>query len=250
MLVVIPYFDGDEALAKSMLEWCIALDGSTPNHTCLLVTCSSHPSEVGTLANRYFKSVSLLHYEEGRWKGWPLGPNRAFRSAALHVQSKHQGPWMWLEPDCVPLRTNWLDAIETVHQSGGKPFSGYVVDAETSPARMTYMAGCGVYPHNLHRYSVNPFLVEKIPFDVSMSPHVRHLVHRMNGLIQHEATDKPAPFMSDDEVDARIPMRAALFHKCKDNSLISLLRHQLDTKVRRFAWKKKPRIRREKAING
>ncbi len=239
MLVVLPYHEADKPLALNLLRWLVKMDDEAPEHQCLVVTPCEDATDVGELAGRYFDSVSLLQYQEGRWTGWPLGPNRAFRTAAVHIQTKFTIPWLWLEPDCVPLRSRWLDALQTGYDAMRKPFAGYIVEPEQNQHHVRYMAGCGIYPHNVHRYSVNAFLCEKTPFDMAMGPQIMHHVGPLNGLVHHEVTSSPQPFLSDDDVDARIAPGVALYHKCKDGSLLKILNRQVDSKSRRYAWKKK-----------
>ena len=237
MLVVLPIHDGDKALAIELLRWMRRLDAQGVGFTCMVVAPDDIDiSDVGLEAQLYFGSVECLTYTQGRHKGWPQGPNRSFQTAAKFIQENCQDtPWLWLEPDCVPTRVGWLNLLADAHATMRRPFSGFVVPKGANTVSFEYMAGCGIYPWNLYKYCSSVFLVEKAPFDVFLGPFVLPLVGRMNGLIQHEVTATPESFKTNADVDRRVPIGCALFHKCKDASLIRILDRQRAGKFRRFA---------------
>src|SRR6478736_3762103 len=72
------------------------------------------------------------------------GPNSLWRTAAwyFHLPTL-KGPWMWLEPDAIPLCRDWYDVMVAEYRQSQKPFYGAMVQSPNS--NDTHMSGCGIY---------------------------------------------------------------------------------------------------------
>jgi hypothetical protein len=241
MLVVMPFYSGDAELLMTLLTWMGRLrdrDENYVDHQCLLVC----PKEVDATehlkkARELFGKAEVLQFSEGRWKGWPLGPNRAFITAATHIANNIPcAAWYWMEPDVVPLCYGWIQKLQRACVNPHKPFFGFY---GATPGGTVYMAGCGVYPRDIRRRASNAWFCETTAFDIAIGPQISNYVTPLNGLLWNEGntggiTELDGHFEDCDAIDRRIPKGAILFHKCKDASLIKLLEEQRQLRILRF----------------
>lgn len=226
MLIVLPFNDKDKALAVLLAEWIRDL-GGVHRHQCLLVHHASTPAgEVIDPLRAAFHNVVAMPLRDADPKSWPQGPNLMFRRAALQIhhlattQPATKTPWLWMEPDAIPLKASWLDEIEAEYTRGRRPFMGAAVNHPNTPVHMT---GIAVYPHDAP--IVAPLLVtcEAAAFDMNAKGETLPRMHPTN-LIQHEW--RPAPFATVADLE-RLQPHAAIYHQDKDGGLIRLLRTSL-----------------------
>jgi hypothetical protein len=72
-------------------------------------------------------SVELVDTGNEFPDGWFMGPNRMFHWVGTHLHLEaNQHSWLWLEPDCCPMRPGWADALEQEYRDAKKPFMGFV----------------------------------------------------------------------------------------------------------------------------
>lgn len=245
MILCLPFCAKDGALAIANLEWIAELDPALPYH-CLLSHDDSTPPAIiermSAMANRTFQKVSVMWYPTPEKKYWPAAPNWAFQNAARYVAHFFpQDSWLFLEADATPIRKGWLQALEEAHIKGGKAISGHVVDGLGHPN------GVAIYPPMVSAYSQQAMTVEETAWDVVIGATVdKEHIHNIGigaydgqpsrHLIQHcwnmdEKTGEPTnghgyspTFKSVDEVVRKIDLNAAIYHRCKDGSLIRFLR--------------------------
>lgn len=256
--VVIPYCERDMAQAKDLLLWIQELSGvkKLPN-PCLLVADNkilpTDAAEVLRVAKAAFKSVKQVRLpyniklRQNGSSGWPLGANWMFYCTCIYIAMTETEPWLWLEPDCLPLKPGWLEKIEAEYAIAQKPFLGPVIETQNKSFRPQYLNGTSVYPANALRYFHDP-LKDFLngggnAFDVAGSSQTVPNAH-FSALIQHGYTDdkginhwgthpnEPLVFKTgradgDGEnvvTTAVIHRETVLFHPCKNGSLIELLR--------------------------
>lgn len=245
MILVLPFCAKDAGLAADNLRWMAELDSNLP-YECLLSHDTDTPAasvkEIQELAGRLFPKVSTMWYPAPDKKYWPAAPNWAFQSAANYVAHFYpKESWLFLEADATPIRAGWLQAIEAEHIKGGKAFTGHVVDG------MGHPNGVAVYPPMVSAYSPQAMQVQDTAWDVVIGATVdkEHIhnagIGEYNGkpsvhLIQHcwnmhEETGLPTnghgyspTFKSVDDVIRKVDLNAAIYHRCKDGSLIKWLR--------------------------
>lgn len=186
-----------------------------------LVSVEQTQELMNVLKAAEFKSVTGIRLRDESQTGWPLGPNMMFRAAVEHIRTTIRQPFLWLEPDMIPLREGWMDCIANEYKRAGRPFMGAVFDKPWK-----HMVGIGCYPVNIAQF--NPYCVSmtQLPFDVVRSELTLRHCHSTE-LIQHEWGDIPTntPWtFPDQESVTRIRNNAVLFHRCKDRSLIARLR--------------------------
>lgn len=239
MIVVIHFCTKDVDLAIKNLNWWIYLDGKA-ELDCVLsyddITPANKVAEVEGLASRYFKSVQTFWYPAPIRKTWPYAPNWAWQETARYMAATHSKPWLWLESDAVAIRKGWLVDIAKEHYRVGKAFSGHVVTG------MAHVNGVCVYPPIVAQYARDCLHVTEIAWDVVLGGELardgdllQH-VHPAHTLFQHcwcinpadgkawNGSGEVATFKSTHDVIRLVDLTMAIFHRCKDGTLIDMLK--------------------------
>jgi hypothetical protein len=159
LAIVLPFIEREMPQVVRLLEWMAKLSGQLDRTLYLLPFKGVGIAEVRALAAAAFGDVQVIPDAEGvegcDWKSDnkvrdAAGPNSLFRQAAWFFELRRTlGPWLWLEPDCVPLVTGWADRIEAAYRASGKPFMGAVMRwQQNGSAPNEYLNGAGIYPQN------------------------------------------------------------------------------------------------------
>lgn len=218
MRCAIGYYQGDLDQAQRLATWMKRL-GPYTNHTLVVAR------DIST-DQRPFHDIGFEHVEEiiiadDIWNKWPESCNNAFQHIARHIQfHPDPTPWLWLEPDVVPLRTGWLDAIEAEYKACGKPFLGDYVSVPNIP---DHMSGVAVYPADMVRNAGLALITSELAWDMAA---ISQTLPKMakSSLIMHAW--KHPRFENKEQIWREIfafkPM-CVLFHADKSGSLIELL---------------------------
>jgi hypothetical protein len=131
--------------------------------------------------------------ENHKIQAWPHGPNLVFQQILwLYNYNKIAGPFLWCEPDAIPVKPTWLDDLFSEYEQGQKPFMGAFVDTLVLEGQRTpkHMSGNGVYPDK--PFNLAPLLMEarNTPFDVYAAKQIVNNCH-FTKLIQHERGVEP-----------------------------------------------------------
>lgn len=151
MICVFSTFSGDVDRLHNLLTWIGDL-GGCKNHTALLVADFATPfpecAKAKKLALQSFGQVRCIS-NGASVKGWPQGPNSLFWAAAKYIEGMMEAPWLLCESDCVPLRSGWLDAIESEYSGLTVPMGDlYGGLASDTGLPMRALSGIAVYPPN------------------------------------------------------------------------------------------------------
>jgi hypothetical protein len=152
MAIVLPFIEREREQVLRLLAWIAKLSGSPLRRALYLVPFKGlRIDDVLTAGRTAFVDVQVIADSEGAASDWKkddkvrdaAGPNSLFRQAAwfFHLRPK-TGPWLWLEPDCVPLVPAWDEAIELAYRASGKPFFGAKMKFKTGDE---YLNGAAVY---------------------------------------------------------------------------------------------------------
>lgn len=235
LILVLPFCTKDGDLALQNLRWIAELDPHLP-FDCILSHDTETPkslvAQMAHEASSVFRSVKTIWYPAPQKKYWPAAPNCAFQNVARYMAHYHKGcHWLFLEADATPIRSGWLQQLEAEYVRGGRPFMGHVVHG------MGHANGCMVYPSDVAAYSYGAMMVDETAWDVVLGKEVdKALIHPANDIIRHcwnmdERTGLPTnghgyspTFKSVHDVVSKVDMNAALYHRCKDGSLIHWLR--------------------------
>lgn len=235
MLCVIPFFAGDKDQAVRLAHWIRDL-GGVKNHDCLLVVDESTTAGgVYEPLAEAFKSVTVTASkpagDQGTWGNGTTdatAANEMFLTGATYVYHKLKVPFFWLEPDAAPDRSTWLDEIEAEYKACGKPFMGMRVDM---PPHEIHMSGIGCYPFDVANHSVAMMMPGKNAWDYAgrkdtvgkgkahFTKLIQH-VYRINGNVPEWPTFPTLESLS------QINPEAAVFHRCKDETLIQQLKNR------------------------
>lgn len=240
MLTVLAYHPGDQSQALRLADWMAEL-GGCKNHELLLIR-DTRVTQIDGLMIRQafeksFRKVTTLDYLDvytGRsWSagGSAFAANDMFATAAKHIYANQNSPWLWLEPDVVPLCPNWNDEIEKEYLKAiqnQRVFLGDLVTPERHRLDVvTHMSGIGVYPPDCYKHFGLALIAGDMAWDVAASSQI---VPQMmtSDLILH--LWKHPPFESWQDVQRDIfdkKPKCALFHADKAGSLIPLLRERM-----------------------
>lgn len=235
MLVVISTHSGDIQSSIRLLNWIKRL-GGTSSHDLLIVSDAGTPFDQAVkckeIAEGRFREVRMMANRQSV-VGWPDGANDLFRTASAYILKEWPQPFLWLEPDSVPMRSGWLDEISAEYAKCGKRYMGHIYQNDDPRYPKLLMSGIAVYPEDANR---ELFLVDYSPlaWDVDCahimvgSGHNTKLVSHFWGTLgkpptfSHEAVPNTNIFSLN-----TIPESCAIWHRVKDSSLIDLLREKL-----------------------
>ena len=239
LLVVLPFFYGDEHLLLKNLEWMRELDGHLDYDCLLACDTATNPDTAKELASALFNKVSVETYKRVERNAWPWPQNNAFVKTAWNVMRIHRGPWIWVETDSIPMKRGWLHSLSIEYNMGRKPFGGHL-------SKEGIFNGVAIYPNNISRFSQKIMMsamtecknskgeIHQIPWDVYGSQEVKRSLHVMNRLMQHmwndDATQKAYTFPDQKSLEVIRP-EVVLFHRCKDGTLIDRLRERMSPPV-------------------
>lgn len=223
--------------------------GGVRDHGCLLL----HPDnveghDIGRSLIRSFGKFKALPYRE-TLKGWPDGPNQCFAIAARAMLTFSKEPWLWMEPDCVPTRSEWLDEIEGEYQFCGQPILGCLESTFGPDGEIVgrHPNGVAVYPWDW--WKICPLISSMEvatdsyriggssppAFDCYMAPYstprcaeskaIRNL-WKSHSFIEENGVVK-CQFKQSYGASEVVDMGAALVHGCKDYSLLDLVQSRL-----------------------
>lgn len=238
MLCALAFHPGDAQQAKKLLEWIGEL-GHAQNHE-LLLGWSMNAGRAGLapplveIAKRAFKTVYEFPFYDEDERGHPMSANHAWLSCARQIANPHPKvlpvpqPWLWLEPDAVPLVSTWLDRIEAEYTLRDRPFMGDIIPANEARGVQRRPSGVGVYPWNvpyqekilrLDTRAWDDFLAEDIlPYHFQTA-----LIQDMYCMSRDPDVEPTFPFSGSLEL---VSKEAVLFHRNSDQSLIDRLREK------------------------
>lgn len=108
ILIVIPIIPETATRAEKLLDWISELNEKKKHGDVLIIFSSNvHPEQrlkIQITADVTFETVAVLN-------GTMLPEaklNTMFKAAAEHVLANFKVPFLWLEPECVPLRRSWM----------------------------------------------------------------------------------------------------------------------------------------------
>lgn len=238
--VVIPYHEADQPLVERLLDW-IEFLGGAKEHSCLLVSDFAVSPDavlkVKTKALNSFRQVDTA-FNNKPTPGWIKGSNSLWLAAAGWCKD-HGQSWLCLEPDCVPLQPNWLYHIQVEYWNCGKPMLAHIYDGEGPHRGKRFMSGIAVYGPTAFTIAGRAVQQSETDgFDICCS-RVMMPYTAPSQTIQHFWGEAGLPptfvransgeFPRNTLTPASLKQGAVLFHRCKDGSLIDLLKPTYQT---------------------
>ncbi len=236
MNAILPYTNPHGA--AKLLEWVVELGGVKNHHLILLPFKGLDAASVAKIGERAFASVRIEPDCEGVVTDWsqPItdgkprsaaGANSMMRTAAWFAHLNNIGPWMFWEPDAVPLDWTWLNKLEAEYLASGKQFMGAYV-ARSASGTPEHLTGNAIYPQDAVCFAPSLSISGDLAFDVAAAQEILPRAHHTK-LIQHVFfyPEYPHhPTFPDQDSLKLIRSDAVIFHRNKDLSLIDRLREK------------------------
>lgn len=235
--IVIPFHAGDKAQVARWLSWVEELGGMGA-HRLFLMPAMGQKADFQT--SLPFATLEDSYGLKSNWSASnnavrdASAPNSMIRQIAWHFYLNKLGYWLFCEPDAIPLRPGWHDALDEEYRRERKHFMGALVPGKEGdyPEHMT---GVAVWPEDAITCRTlmlptnatidgHPGQVE-LAFDIAAAPEIVHggRFHATK-LIQH--VFRGPKFERSVDLQ-RVSKDAVLFHTDKDGGLIRLLRQKL-----------------------
>lgn len=248
MNVVFAYHNGDCELAMESAKAITAM-GINMRHKAYVCAINGTPliGEITEELKKSFPEVHRIIAQDG-FNGWPLGPNQMFDDVASFMYPTNT-PFIFWEPDCVPMRRGWLDELDDEYHKNpailGHKYNGGMASNGKNIYEM--IVGSAVYPSNfldycpsarsLNNYNMAYRSAESIPepWDVRcrwnfmaigrdcmlLRTYWKSCNYQLkDGKIVFFASDPEAQAIQEVTCPDRIvSMDAAVVHGCKDGSL-------------------------------
>jgi hypothetical protein len=219
MIVAISFHDGDLELMTRWANHVQKLGPYLNHHLVLLPVHGANTSGIEQRLSGSFSKLSVerCHHSE---RGWPISCNKAFETMAWAAFQKYKQPFLWMEPDAVPIKQGWINDIENAYRSCGKPFMGdYVAIAGVMPNGIDHMSGIAVYHPDMPRLAPSIFNNERAAWDIASASQVTRQMSR-TPLIQHDWV--PSKQWRRDKVDLScVKPEAVIYHPDKKGVLFN-----------------------------
>ena len=228
MIAVMGVSAKDSKLAVDWLNWHLDMPQPPSRHELMFGFARSVPAGDYAEIEQSMSSRSTFILHDENEAGYPISASHLFVRCMEFVSAfRPRQPILWLEPDAIPVKPGWLDAIADEYEICGKPFMGHLEPL----CRPPHLAGVAVYPPNWEKLAPNLYKVLEagdIPtwgpglgqaFDMYAGPQIYPQAAQSKTIQQ---VWKCPPF-TEDNLDLVKP-DTYLFHQCKDGSLIRELR--------------------------
>ncbi len=172
ILCVIPVSREDAARAELLLDLIYQLEGRVSKESCLLVFAPEVHQEMKdklTLAAKLaFSSVDTFSLQtlmvaknEKPSIVWAM-----FFNTAQHVSENYRWPWLWLEPDCMPVQPGWREKLWQAYDNQPKRY----LSRRMKAGEATFCHRVGVYPASIMR-DIQISQTAEVPFETSIVEH-------------------------------------------------------------------------------
>lgn len=227
ILCCIPFCPDNGAIAEKLCDWVFYLNGKQASGHALLVPSGDTHAELVTKvqisAELAFESVTV-HVDKGNSdsnRPKPERINRAFVTTALQVNSYFNWPFLWLEPDCVPLSEGWLEVLANAYEAQPKRYLGAFLRL---PDQSLCLSRVSIYPKDAIN-DLQPFCSTDKPFNILAAPSVLKMATKSK-LFQQLS------LKSDDEL-SKVRADSVLFHCDKKGILMASLKAKMRQKSKK-----------------
>ncbi len=164
MIVVLPFCDEDKALAERLLDCIYWFGGQTPTGHLLLVSAPDvNPEQrlklrlAGEVA---FESVTTMEISKLEGESKIQQINNTFKQVGRFVHDCYRDPWLWLEPDCVPMKPTWINDLEKAYHDQPRRYMGRHMRGKEK----IFLSRIAIYPANAIT-DLEPFCTNGGPFE-------------------------------------------------------------------------------------
>jgi len=229
IIVVFAFCWKDMARLVKNLEWQADLGTRWPSCflSCDRTVGASDLDTIEQHAKRSYDTVQRIQYGNPSVGDWP--PNHAFRETAIAIQ-KQGKPWLWFEPDMVPLCKDWMGIMQSAYERCRQPFFNPLIP------ELLHFNGTGVYPADTPQRIPNALTERRTAWDVAMRPEIQHQTADAASVLQHawmmmdgklhSSGGGPEPVFRTKADLKNIYPSAVLFHRDKTLSIIERMKEQ------------------------
>ena len=227
MLVCLAFCARDKAAAERLAGWIAEL-GGVKGHDCLLAVHRDTDSSgiIETLAGAFGRVAEFAVTDDmiSGVERYAYCANIMWKRTLQHVAYMNESqPWLWIEPDAVPLVQGWVDSLTMEYARAGKPF---LLDRVMTASGGVHNSGVGIYPAKVWNHTSRLHELGNDAWDVffaaDFTPHTHH-----GPLIHDNVAMRPDPRFDTAQSLAIIRPGAVLFHRDKSGQLIERLREKL-----------------------
>lgn len=221
LLIAIPFCADDAWRAELLCDWIYQLNGKRADGCCLLAPAADVHGELKTkvrlAAELAFVGVDTFNVQPSGAANKTDHINNLFRQVAAHISGSCRVPFLWLEPDCVPIRKSWVKALADAYNNQPKRYMGahLGLQVKDSAERHVVLARTSIYPADAIR-DLDGYCQSNVPFERLAANTVVPRSSKTK-LIQQLAytSETPLDKIRDD---------AVLLHHDKTGALIEALR--------------------------
>lgn len=216
IVVVVPVARCEWHLAMKLLAWMDALRDSPE----IIVYCAPGVQESERAALGGVTNCTVVHATHFKDTGYFGGANNMVKGALDWMEENRAGKAMlYLEADAVPMRSGWFDEILDEYRWSGAFFMG-----DLHLCALDHLTGNAVYAPDWRRIAPSlaalPGPDPEWGWDSSCAQDTLTRAHRAKTIQQ--IWRPPLPITAQ-WAAANIRPETALFHQCKDSSLIDVL---------------------------
>lgn len=169
LLPVLACCGNDASAAEKFLDLAALYKSKKPTGYLLLAfNYDVHPefqTRLRVAAEIGFETVETLVVAPSpeSSSGKAPGLNNLFQKASQHIARNYRLPFLWLEPDCVPLKVSWLEDLVAAYENQPKPYMSSVL---TNPqTQQTCIGRVAFYPR-IAATELNITFGSKAPFEI------------------------------------------------------------------------------------
>lgn len=143
MTIILAYNKEQARNAESLCDWIFWLNGQKKLDAIILIPANDMHAEYMTKI-RLSAEVAFNQVEN-------ISADRVglFESAVDYADNNLKSSWLYLEPDCVPVKKDWQHELEIAYRSQPKKILG--AHWKTEGGKFT-LNRASVYPYDLSRY--------------------------------------------------------------------------------------------------
>jgi hypothetical protein len=236
ILVVLPFCKADSPRAVELLKWIKELGGCPENDLVMLEGSTQPPLTVYPEAGQFKSVYSLVTPFQLPDEKHPIGPNWMFETALKHFHKTNESrPFLWLEPDVVPMRSGWLKEIENEYArcvALKKRILACTAEFHNPKWPKIIASGTAVYPSNAWEIYKSIQTNRKVAWDIQFADKVMPMVMKSRTILSRFNRNLPPTYFRTKTEKAppnaiyldQISKHVALVHPDKDGSLLKLLR--------------------------
>ncbi len=190
MIIVIPILPDQAEAAETLCDFIYQLSGRQQSGSCLLIASDDVHAEFKLkcqlAAEVAFSNVEVV----------TANKDNLFPTAISKIAANYKEPWLWLEPDCVPLKNGWREELETFYFTQPKKCAGaHLMDTATGK-------------HWLGRQSIYP--ADNFPADVFMASTKCRLIQQGSYTKREDVRPDAVLFCADKSGDLIAALRSEM----------------------------------------